>query len=161
MFRKLTHLLIFVTLTGCASTSGVHPDSLIKPVNVAEFTLNEDIVETMLVTNALGSTSERLSGLAKGRYVAKYEDENGVFYEGPKNCVIQMKISGGIYLPKNNSTEKAAFWFYNRGMPESERAKAGLIVGLGDSWEEGRIRKDWWTTVSSRLLDSIKIDTSN
>jgi len=160
MFKKLICVFIIIALAGCASTSGIHPDSLSKPVQVTEFTLGEDIAEEMIITNALGSTSKRLSGLTKGRYVSKFEDVNGVFYEGPNNCVIQMKISGGIYLPKNNSVEKPAFWFYNRGMPESERVKAGLIVGLGDKWEEGRVRKDWWTTVSSSLLGAIKIRNS-
>jgi len=157
MFKSLFYVFIFIALAGCATTSGIHHDSLSKPANVTEFTLENDVSEKMTITNAFGSTSKRLSGLTKGRYVSKFEDENGVFYEGPKNCVIQMKISGGIYLPKKNSVEKPAFWFYNRGMPESERTKAGVIVSIGDKWEEGRIRKDWWTTVSSGVLGAIKI----
>jgi len=157
MFKSSIYVLIFILVAGCATTSGVHRESLSKPVKITEFTLKEDVAEPMIITNAFGSTSERMSGLIKGRYVSKFEDGNGIFYEGPKNCVIQMKISGGIYLPKKNANEKPAFWFYNRGMPESERIKAGVIVSMGDKWEEGRIRKDWWTTISNGLLNAIRI----
>jgi len=161
MFKKFIITFICIALAGCATTSGVNPDSLSKPSKLTEFTLDEDISELMVVTNALGSKTERISGLTKGLYVSIYEDDNGVFYKGPDNCVIQNKISGGIYLPKSNSVEKPAFWFYNRGLPESERAKAGIIVAIGDSWEEGRVRKDWWTTVSNGLLDAIIIKDSD
>ena len=157
MIKHLTYMFIFILLAGCATTSGVSPDSLSKPKHITEFTLQDDVADVMIVTNAFGTKSERLSGLVKGRYLSKYEDEKGVFYEGPVNCLIQSKSSGGIYLPKKGTDEKPAFWAYIIGLPESERVKAGLIVAMGDSWEEGRIRKDWWTTVSSKLLSAIKV----
>jgi len=157
MIKHLTCILISLWLSGCAATSGVSPDSLSKPKHITEFTLQDDVSDVMIVTNGLGSKSEALSGLIKGRYLSKYEDEKGVFYEGPANCLIQSKTTGGIYLPKKGSGEKPAFWAYIIGLPESERAKVGVIVAMGDSWEEGRIRKDWWTTVSDKLLHAIKV----
>ena len=160
MFKNLVYFLIVALLTGCASTSGVHPDSLTKPVKSTDFTLNEDIADVMIITNAFGSKSEALSGLKKGRYISKYEDEKGIYYEGPENCLIQHKASGGIYIPKKGVNEKPAFWVYIKGLPDSERAKLGLIVAIGDSWEAGRVKKDWWTTVSDVLLNEIKISDS-
>lgn len=157
MYRYQVYFFMFVLLTGCAATSGVHPDSLMKPVKVTEFTLNESVAEIMTVTNLFGTKSEMLSGLVKGRYVSRYEDEKGVFYEGPSNCLVQNNSSGGIYLPKKNTNEKPAFWLYIRGMSDADRARAGLVVAIGDSWEEGRVKKDWWTTVSGKLLNLIKV----
>jgi len=160
MFKHLIYIFVFILLAGCATTSGVNPDSLTKPKHVTEFVLKEDVTAVMIITNGFGSKSERLSGLTKGRYVSKYEDEKGIFYEGPVNCLIQHKSSGGLYLPKKGTDEKPAFWVYIKGLPESERTKAGLIVAIGDSWEEGRVKKDWWTTVSDVLLSAIKVNES-
>jgi len=161
MIKHVFIIFVFILQASCATTSGVNPDSLAKVVHTTEFTLTEDVAGMMVITNGFGSKSSRLSGLIKGRYVSKYEDEKGIYYEGPVNCLIQHKSSGGIYLPKKGSEEKPAFWVYIKGMPQSERNKAGLIVAIGDSWEEGRVKKDWWTTISSELLSAIKVTRTN
>ena len=135
--KKVVYLFIVLFfLSSCAS--GVAPSSLIKSKRSQIIVLNEEV--SYIVKRTIGVDS-KLS-LAKGVYNPTFESKKGVFYVGPKNCVVieemkePIKLNGGIFI----SHDKSKFALFNFIKDHSEIAeRAGWLIGALIKRDTGRI----------------------
>lgn len=149
--KKIIAPLLFCWICfGCA----VNPVDL-KP---AEDTTIYVLSETSTVTVTRGIGFQWVEGLRAGNYHAEYEDANGVFYRGPKDCVILLvgeladeflnsgklptndeKIAkqelfsgqeGGIWMPKEGVNKEPRFYHYFEPNPTIAQGYGALVMGL-------------------------------
>lgn len=143
--------LCIATFLGCASTSGVHPDSL-KKVGYSYFYFPNDIAAYSYdIRNAFGKVMPSPGPLCAGKYEAWRRDETGVFYTWPTDCPVSQE--GGIWVPDNPQVYGYQTWLANI-KPDNLPEKAGVLI----EWETGRIRKSGITIESQEVIELIKIE---
>jgi len=155
--RMKSFVVVVLLLTGCAATSGVNVDSLSSPKKDSHFVLLKDIFYVAVPANVIHP--DVINGLSNGTYTAKYEDSDGIFYEGPKGCLLPFKHNGGIWLPKRGSKEQPVLWAYIINSSQKVQEENGVVAGGIASWEAGRVRKMWGGEVGEKLLTEINILT--
>ena len=109
--------MIFSLLSGCLSNArkrGVVFDT--SPIkNVQEITLENNIIDAYGPDYKRGFSYNII--LIKGLYISKFKSPDGIFYEGPRDGVIQnfeegskYISTGGFFIP-NNAKESLRWWF--------------------------------------------------
>lgn len=113
--HKISAIFFLVALlTGCVTAP---PDlSNLSPVNKPRsFLLENHLVWKQKLAPLATSEAELI--LAKGNYVAVHENDAGILFRGPKQCVVYEIIggyeisSGGIWVPKSHQ-EKLRLYTY-------------------------------------------------
>jgi hypothetical protein len=149
LVKNLALTLALCSLLGC---SGVSQKSFVPVTSSGSYLLKEDVLYVALKGNAF--RPEVINGLAKGSYVASFEDSSHVYYEGHGACILPFKDRGGIAIPKDGSMPR--LWVYIRDDSEELRnTGSGLVPSLLSGVEAGRVRI-FNTTVSSELLSQLQ-----
>ena len=123
--RAMAIVIVFL-LAGCAA-NGIDPSSLKKPVVASIINLKSDYSFAKKISIAYSSAAnEATYSLVSGQYLAEFEDDKGVYYRGPNNCLSisvttavaekapsrqNLIRQGGIYLPRSPA-EVAYLYFY-------------------------------------------------
>ena len=152
VLKKYCSLVIaFCMLMGCA---GVSPKKF-SPVTVASaYVLSEDV--TYIASKANAFHPDIVNGLAKGRYVAIFEDRSYVYYVGEGDCVLPFKDRGGIAIAKDGSTPR--LWVYIRDSSDAIYEQGGgVIISQLSKLEAGRIRI-FNTVVGPELISLLKLE---
>jgi len=148
-FRIILCFSAMALLNGCASTS---PKNFVATAVESSYVLDEDVMYMALKANAFHP--DIYNGLAKGRYVARFEDAKHTYYEGTGACVLPFKDRGGIAFSKDGSPPR--LWVYIRDDSQylQDSDSGALIVQLS-KLEAGRIRI-FNTVVSNELAAKLK-----
>lgn len=147
--RIILFLLATALLNGCAGTS---QKNFVSAGVESAYLLEEDIIYMALKANAFHP--DIYNGLAKGRYVARFQDAEHTYYEGTGPCVLPFKDRGGIAFSKDGSPPK--LWVYIRDDSQYlQDSGSGALVSQLSKLEAGRIRI-FNTEVSSELVAKLK-----
>jgi len=142
-FTLLLATAATLLLAGCA---GVSPSRLLKATEPSELSLTSD-VEWEFKLGSLRPMVYRYR-LAAGRYVAEYQDANGIYFRGDGDCFSQEAISVsaedqrialgkvfvlpcGVYLPR--APEAEAKWFQYVGAPPKLQGSTAAPVSGQDT----------------------------
>jgi hypothetical protein len=128
-------------LVGCAT--GIDPKSLAKSNSQSKFILQSDI-EYSTKISMLESGTEALK---KGEYVATYEDKNGIFFLGPKKCVVikganglvRVNANGGLWYPKNNVKMKPKIFAFIERENNPRVDESGALINALIEQDYGRV----------------------
>jgi hypothetical protein len=113
-----------------AVAAGVKPSSLVPAQSAEVFRLPTQL--TYIERRGLGARIEQ--GLREGTYSARYQDEKGTYFVGPKQAVCQgsppctaFRIEGGVWVSKQNPGDIRIFLIQGLSEPISDSiAKFGL-----------------------------------
>ena len=103
--KALSFFVLLSLLLGCTSVS---PKKFSPVTEQTSYVLEEDVTYVALKANFMHP--DVINGLAKGEYVAVFEDINHIYYVGEGRCVLPFNDRGGIALPKNGSLPR--LWVY-------------------------------------------------
>jgi hypothetical protein len=88
--RKLLYVVVLLNLGGCAST-------LIPSNEGGSFVLEEDVLYFM--KSNMVRLNPPMRGLTRGEYIAVGHNSDGIFYRGPRGCVLVFTPEdGALYL---------------------------------------------------------------
>lgn len=88
--RKMLCVVVLLNLWGCAAT-------LIPSNEGGSFLLEEDVL--YLMKSNLVRVSPPMRGLTRGEYIAVGHNSDGIFYRGPRGCVLLFTPEdGALYL---------------------------------------------------------------
>jgi hypothetical protein len=112
------------------SAAGVKPSTLVPAQSEEAFRLPAKFTYTE--RRGLGAKIEQ--GLREGTYTAKYQNDKGIYFVGPKEAVCQgsppcteFRIEGGIWVSRQNPDDIRIFLIQGLTEPISESiAKFGL-----------------------------------
>lgn len=135
MYRKIISLIVvFLTINACATD----PSSLKKTSSNQYFVLSEDLSRTAKV--GVGYTMTE--GLRKGKYIATYEDDSGIYFVGEDGAVFyrhELKTmnrdnKGGIWIPKDlKKDDPKIFYFIGQEIMENTTKSGTGLLGYGIS----------------------------
>ncbi|KZN37919.1 hypothetical protein N480_14340 [Pseudoalteromonas luteoviolacea S2607] len=149
-------ILFVLLLSGCATGIDISTLNRVEPTTgfILEHYI-ENVGETGLV-----SVKE---GLKKGIYKAEFEDQFGIYYRGPKNCVLvessanyKAESDGGLWLPKEGSKHSPKIYAYIQEKNNQTAEKAGVIINALIERDWGRISFGT-KIVDNTFLNQIKI----
>lgn len=154
MWKSIIASLVSLTVLGCASVSGVNPESLQEPVP-SYFELTKTFESKSYdVRNSFGSVGPAFNSLCQGKYIAWKSDADGTFFAWPENCVVNGP--GGIWVAHAGPEAGAQMWVTNV-KPSNLNSSQGLIVDAFVNWETGRIRKSGLIIQSKEVLEMIRV----
>lgn len=122
---KFLSIIIFFALAGCAT----NPESLKQPAVIQSI----EIKTTLVNDETLGLAKVKWhKELKAGVYTSIGEDATGVYFEGPKACVVEQAIemgapvfyNGGFWLPKNQKNKPRIFRYFGSNMDEKSAKEA-------------------------------------
>jgi hypothetical protein len=144
MFFRPTFLLavLAAAFAGDARSNDIPPAKLAKPKALSYFVLQE--------TTTVHTTVRKVHLypiLAKGRYVSAFEDADGTFYQGPKDCLpnpnpkaVLPALDGGLWIPRDPTRHEPRFWVITR--PDKKTEEMGVLIAAIDRATTGKVRKD-------------------
>jgi len=158
--KKIFVIFLAIFLISCTTLDGIKPTKLSKPQKETAFILDKDVIGEMIVTNGFGVKTKTIKGLYKGKYMSVFADKEGTYYQGPKDCVYFSKdqnIDGGIWMPKKGSIEEPRLWIYIQPVKGTYPQYGGPLAVTLANIPVGNVRKEWYLTVESSLLNEIHI----
>jgi hypothetical protein len=143
MILRLFLLAVFACMCPTSARADDIPSrKLAKPGELSYFVLPD----TVTVHTTVGKV-HLYPVLAKGRYVSVYEDADGTFYQGPKDCLpnpnpkaVFPALDGGLWIPRDSSRHETRFWVLTRH--DKKTAEMGVLIAAIDRATTGKVRKD-------------------
>jgi hypothetical protein len=151
---KRIALLLVLLVSACA---GVSPGKFTPVSSASWFDLEREYTWVAVKANAFHP--DVINGLAPGRYLAVFEDDSYVYYQGPAKCVLPFTDNGGIRLPKPGVVAEPLLWVYVRDDSAAISASpgGGPLVAAVSKLEAGRVRPFNGGHVDEGLVASIRI----
>lgn len=133
--------IIAICTVSCAAKT-VSKKSLKKPVVVTQLELPTDYLydKSGIYIDSAKVKGSYYYGVTAGKYVAEYEDKNGIYYRGLDRPVIlygsnskgeKSLVPGGIWLPKEGKKYFRPYWYSYVGpenqSPQSQPPKVPLV----------------------------------
>lgn len=123
--------IIILILGGCATD----PKGLIKKAE----TQTVEIKTTLQNDETLGLANVKWhKELKAGIYTSIGEDAKGIYFEGPKGCVVEQAevekpiyYNGGFWVPKNPKLKPKIYRYLGSNMDEKTAKDAAVKVGYG------------------------------
>ena len=155
---RLILIFIIITVSACATYTGLDPKSL-KAAPYSYFNLPIEYPPgSYQIKTAFGKLMQSPNRICKGNYIAKARDNHGTYFSRIQDCYKE-EFEGGIYIPDNPSTHKYDLWLIVKDLSKEEKKELGMsgLVAVFNDMEVGNYRRFGLTITDKSLIDSIDI----